>query len=50
MKDGDLAGLDDATRKSLREQVATARGSVEARAYIQGLRKQYTVKVAEDRL
>jgi peptidyl-prolyl cis-trans isomerase D len=50
VKDGDLTGLDDATRANLRKQVAGARGTVEARAFIQGLRKQYTVKVVEDRL
>ena len=48
--DGDLAGLDAATRQNLLKQLADARGEVEARAYLQGLRKQYTVKVAEDRL
>jgi peptidyl-prolyl cis-trans isomerase D len=50
VNDGDLAGLDDATRANLRKQLATARGTVEARAYIESLRKQYTVKIAEDRL
>ena len=50
VRDGDLTGLDDATRANLRKQLAGARGVVEARAYLQGLRKQYTIKVAEDRL
>ena len=48
--DGALAGLDDATRANLLKQLAAARGAVEARAYIQGLRKQYKITVAEDRL
>ncbi|MEO8162063.1 MAG: hypothetical protein ABI588_11655, partial [Arenimonas sp.] len=50
VKEGDLTGLDAATRESLRKQLAGARGQVEARAYMQGLRKQYTIKVSEDRL
>ena len=50
VKEGDLTGLDDATRANLRKQLASARGAVEARAFMQGLRKQYTIKVAEDRL
>jgi peptidyl-prolyl cis-trans isomerase D len=50
VKDGELTGLDDATRANLRKQLAGARGAVEARAYMQGLRKQYTIKIAEDRL
>jgi peptidyl-prolyl cis-trans isomerase D len=50
VKEGDLTGLDDATRANLRKQLAAARGAVEARAYIAALRSQYTVKVAEDRL
>jgi peptidyl-prolyl cis-trans isomerase D len=50
VKEGDLTGLDDATRASLRKQLAGARGAVEARAYLQGLRKQYTIKIAEERL
>jgi peptidyl-prolyl cis-trans isomerase D len=50
VNEGDLAGLDATTRETLRKQLASARGAVEARAYMQGLRKQYTIKVAEDRL
>jgi peptidyl-prolyl cis-trans isomerase D len=50
VKDGDLTGLDDATRARLRKQLATGRGTVEARAYVDGLRKQYKVTIAEDRL
>ena len=48
--DGDLSTLDATTRASLKDQLAKARGSVDARAFVQTLRKQYTVKVAEDRL
>jgi peptidyl-prolyl cis-trans isomerase D len=50
VKEGDLSGLDAPTRENLRKQLASARGAVEARAYMQGLRKQYTIKIAEDRL
>lgn len=50
VKEGDISGLDQPTRDKLRKQLAGIRGAVEARAYIDGLRKQYTVKVAEDRL
>ena len=48
--DGDLSTLDAATRAGLKEQLAKARGAVDARAYVEALRKQYTIKVAEDRL
>ncbi len=50
VKDGDISGADAATRERLREQLALMRGSVEAQAYVKGLRSQYSVKVAEDRL
>ena len=50
VKEGDLTGLDDKTRATLRSQLAQARGIVEARAFVQTLRKQYSVKIAEDRL
>jgi peptidyl-prolyl cis-trans isomerase D len=48
--DGDLVGLDAATRTALKKQLAQGRGAMDARAFIQGLRKQYQVKIAEDRL
>jgi peptidyl-prolyl cis-trans isomerase D len=48
--DGDPKAADAATRARLREQLAMMRGAVEAEAYMKGLRKQYTIKVAEDRL
>jgi peptidyl-prolyl cis-trans isomerase D len=48
--DGDLKGLDAKTREGLKGQLAKARGAVDARSFVQALRKQYTIKVAEDRL
>jgi peptidyl-prolyl cis-trans isomerase D len=48
--DGDPKALDAATRDNLRTQITAARGNEDARAYIQALRKQYTITVAEDRL
>ena len=48
--EGDLTGLDAATRARLKGELVQARGVVEARAYIQSLRKQFTIKIAEDRL
>ncbi len=50
INDGDLTGLDDTTRAALRKQLAAARGAVEAQAYLDGLRKQYSIKVVEDNL
>ena len=50
VKDGDPASVDAATRATLLEQIGRARGLVEARAFIDNLRKRYTVTVAEDRL
>jgi peptidyl-prolyl cis-trans isomerase D len=47
---GDLSTLDDATREALLEQFSQARGVVEYQDYVKALRRQYTVKVAEDRL
>ncbi|MBW8366337.1 MAG: SurA N-terminal domain-containing protein [Arenimonas sp.] len=47
---GDLGTLDDATREALLEQFSQARGVVEYQDYVKALRRQYTVKVAEDRL
>lgn len=48
--DGDPKALDAATRDNLRQQITAARGNEDARAYVQALRKQYTITVAEDRL
>jgi peptidyl-prolyl cis-trans isomerase D len=48
--DGDIGALDAATRAGLKEQLAKARGAVDARSYVEALRKRYTIKIAEDRL
>jgi peptidyl-prolyl cis-trans isomerase D len=48
--DGPLTGLDEKTRADLLKRVAGARGEVEARAYVNDLRKQYKITIAEDRL
>lgn len=48
--DGDVSKVDKATHESLLEQFSQARGAVEAHSYVRALRKQFTVKVAEDRL
>ena len=48
--DGDPGKMDPATRASLKDQLAKARGSVDSRAFTLALRKQYSVQVAEDRL
>ena len=50
VKDGDLTTLDAKTRADLKKQFAQMRGSVDARAFVQALRKQYKITVAEDRL
>ncbi len=48
--DGDTKSVDPATRAQQRDVLARMRGAVEAEAYVKGLRSQYTIKVAEDRL
>jgi peptidyl-prolyl cis-trans isomerase D len=48
--DGDLSRLDAQTRARLKAEVAQSRGIVDGRVFIQGLRKQFTIKIAEDRL
>jgi peptidyl-prolyl cis-trans isomerase D len=48
--EGDLAQLDDATREMLHTQGAAARGDLEARAYVQALRKQFEITIREDNL
>jgi len=48
--DGDLAGIDAATRDSLRQSLAQMRGDQASREFIQSLRKTFKVTVAEDRL
>ncbi|PRH83598.1 peptidyl-prolyl cis-trans isomerase [Arenimonas caeni] len=50
VSDGELEGLDEATRDQLLGQVAQARAVVEREAFVRALRRQFTVTVAEDRL
>jgi peptidyl-prolyl cis-trans isomerase D len=50
INEGDISDIDKTTHDGFLGQLAKARGAVEAKAYIQALRKQYSVKVAEDRL
>lgn len=50
VRDGDLAGLDDTTRASLRKSLAQMRGDQAAREFIQSLRKVFKVTVVEDRM
>jgi len=50
VKDGDMATLDAATRENGRKSLAARRGAVQARAYLEGLRKEYTIKINEDKL
>ncbi|MBS0193053.1 MAG: SurA N-terminal domain-containing protein [Proteobacteria bacterium] len=49
--DGDPSSMDAATRENYRKQFAQqARGGLEVRNYIDALRKQFQVKIADDRL
>lgn len=48
--DGDPGKLDAATRQSLRQQLAFARGDEERKALLKALRKRYNVTVVESRL
>lgn len=48
--DGDPGKLDATTRAALSKQYAQAVGAVEARSYLQDLRRQYKIEVAEDRM
>lgn len=50
VKDGDIAGMDATVRDMMRQQLAQMRGKVERQAYLQALRQQYRIKIAEDRL
>ena len=47
---GDTSAITPEIRARLKEQLAQARGAVDAQSLIRDLRKQYTIKVAEDRL
>ncbi len=48
--DGDPRLMDAATRSTQRKEYGQARGEVEARAYVDALRKRFPVQVAADRL
>lgn len=48
--DGDSRTLDPAARASLRQQFGQARAYAETRAFIDALKREFPVKVAEDRL
>jgi peptidyl-prolyl cis-trans isomerase D len=50
VKEGDIASIDAETRKTIRKQLAQARGSVDAEAYMKSLRKEYKVTVVEANL
>lgn len=50
INDGDISGIDKTMHGNYVDQLAKARGEVEAHAYIRALRKQYSIQVAEDRL
>ena len=50
VKEGDITAIDAETRKSIRKQLAQARGSVEADAYMKALRKEFKVTVIEANL
>ena len=50
VKEGDISTIDAETRKTIRKQLAQARGSVEAEAYMKSLRKEYKVTVIEANL
>lgn len=50
VKEGDVSTIDAETRKSIRKQLAQARGAVEADAYMKSLRKEFKVTVIEANL
>ncbi|HEX5755483.1 MAG TPA: SurA N-terminal domain-containing protein [Arenimonas sp.] len=50
VKDGDVSAMEQTVRDMMRQQLAQMRGVVERMAYLQALRQQYQVTVAEDRL
>jgi peptidyl-prolyl cis-trans isomerase D len=50
VEDGDPKTLDPATRASLRQQATQARGYVEWLAFLDALKREFPVKIAEDRL
>jgi peptidyl-prolyl cis-trans isomerase D len=50
VEDGDPRTMDAATRTSQQQQYGQMRGAVEARAYVDALRKRFPVQIAADRL
>ena len=48
--DGDPKQIDAATRANLRQQAAQSRAAVETRAFVDALKHEFPVKVAEERL
>ncbi len=48
--EGDTKALDASIRGALKQQLASMRGAIEQRAYLDALRRQYTVSVSEERL
>lgn len=48
--DGDAEAMDPTTRNAIRSQLASARGDMELRAYLDALRTRIQVKVAEEQL
>jgi hypothetical protein len=48
--DGDPKTLDAATRSLMRQRYGQLNGTLDTRVYIDALRKEFPVKVAEDRL
>lgn len=48
--DGDPSKLDEKTREAARNTIAQARGSLLAREFVDALRKNTEIKIAEDRL
>ncbi|MFN3843280.1 MAG: SurA N-terminal domain-containing protein [Rehaibacterium terrae] len=50
VRDGDPAALDATFRGALKQQLARAQSAIEVQAYIDALRRQFPVSVAEERL
>lgn len=50
VQDGDPKALDPATIAALRQRIGQSHGVVETRAYIDALRREFPVKIADERL
>ncbi len=48
--DGDSGTVDPSTRTTMRQHYAQMRGALDTRAYVDALRREFPVKIAEDRL